>query len=44
MGKKKIADLYDIGSSTVTNVLSGRYKGNDFIIKSSIVIDKNVNL
>ncbi|GAH44238.1 unnamed protein product, partial [marine sediment metagenome] len=33
-----------IGSSTVTNVLSGRYKENDFIIKSSAEIDKNVNL
>jgi len=36
--------LLEIGSSTVTNVLSGRYKENDFMIKSSIEIDKNVNL
>ena len=41
---KEIADLLEIGSSTVTNVLSGRYKENDFMIKSSIEIDKNVNL
>ena len=41
---KEIADLLEIGSSTVTNVLSGRYKENDFIIKSSIEIDKNVKL
>jgi len=41
---KEIADLLGIGNSTVTNVLSGRYKENDFIIKSSIEIDKNVNL
>ena len=41
---KEIADLLEIGSSTVTNVLSGRYKENDFIIKSSAEIDKNVKL
>ena len=41
---KEIADLLEIGSSTVPNVLRGRYKENDFIIKSSIKIDKNVNL
>jgi len=41
---KEIADLLEIGSSTVTNVLSGRYKENDFIIKSSMEIDKNVKL
>ena len=41
---KEIADFLGIGNSTVTNVLSGRYKENDFIIKSSIEIDKNVNL
>jgi lambda repressor-like predicted transcriptional regulator len=34
----------EIGSSTVTNVLSGRYKENDFIIKSDMEIDKNVKL
>jgi len=28
----------------VTDVLSGRYKENDLIIKSSIKIDKNVKL
>jgi len=41
---KEIADLLEIGSSTVTNVLSGRYKENDFMIKSSMEIDKNVKL
>ncbi len=41
---KEIADLLEIGSSTVTNVLRGRYKENDFMIKSSIEIDKNVKL
>lgn len=41
---KEIADLLEIGSPTVTNVLSGRYKENDFITKSSIGIDKNVKL
>jgi len=41
---KEIADLLEIGSSTVTNVLSKRYKENDFMIKSSIEIDKNVKL
>ena len=41
---KEIADLLEIGSSTVTNVLRERYKENDFIIKSSIEIDKNVKL
>jgi len=41
---KEIADLLEIGSSTVTNVLSGRYKENDFMIKSSIEIGKNVKL
>jgi DNA-binding MarR family transcriptional regulator len=41
---KEIADLLEIRSSTVTNVLNGRYKENDFIIKLSAEIDKNVNL
>jgi len=41
---KEIADFLEIGSSTVTNVLSGRYKENDFIIKSSAEIDKDVKL
>jgi len=41
---KEIADLLEIGSSTVTNVLNGRYKENDFISKSSAEIYKNVNL
>jgi REP element-mobilizing transposase RayT len=41
---KDIADFLEIGSSTVTNVLSGRYKENDFIIKSSAEIVKNVKL
>jgi len=44
LSNKEIANLHEIGSSTVTNVLSGRYKENDFIIKSSIEIDKNVKL
>jgi len=44
LSNKKIADLLEIGSSTVTNVLSGRYKENDFIIKSSVKIDKIVKL
>ena len=34
----------EIGSSTATNVLRGRYKENDFIIKSDMEIDKNVKL
>lgn len=41
---KDIADFLEIGSSTVTNVLSGRYKENGFIIKSSAEIVKNVKL
>ena len=41
---KEIADLLEIGSSTVTNVLIGRYKENDFIIKLSEEIDKNGNV
>ncbi|OGD13765.1 hypothetical protein A2V47_07890 [Candidatus Atribacteria bacterium RBG_19FT_COMBO_35_14] len=41
---KEMADLLEIGSSTTTNVSNGRYKENDFIIKSSIEIDKNVKL
>ena len=41
---KEIAGLLEIGSSTVTNVLSGRYKGNDFTNKLSREIDKNVKL
>ncbi|MDO8885594.1 transposase [Candidatus Oleimmundimicrobium sp.] len=41
---KEIADLLEIGSSTVTNVLSRRYTENDFIVKSSVEIDKNVKL
>ena len=44
LSNKEIANLHEIGSSTVTNVSNGRYKENDFIIKSSIVIDKNVKL
>ncbi len=41
---KEIADLLGIGNSTVTNVLNGRYRENDFLIISSIEIDKSVNL
>lgn len=44
MSNKEITELLKIGSSTVTNVLGGRYKENDFTIKSSIEIDKNVKL
>lgn len=44
LSNKEIANLHEIESSTVTNVLSGRYKENDFIIKSSAEIDKNVKL
>ncbi|GAH50023.1 unnamed protein product [marine sediment metagenome] len=44
LSNKEIADLYEIGSSTETNVLSGRYKENDFMVKSSMEIDKNVKL
>jgi len=42
--KKEIADLLEIGNSTVTNVLSGRYTENDFINRLSREIDKNVKL
>ena len=41
---KEIADLLEIGNSTVTNVLSGRYTENDFINRLSREIDKNVKL
>ena len=41
---KEIADLLEIGSSTVTNVLSGRYEENELIIRLSAEIDKNVKL
>jgi len=41
---KEIADLLKVGDSTVTNILNGRYKDNDFLMKASIEIDKNVNL
>ena len=42
---KEIADLLKkIGDSAVTNILNGRYKDNDFLMKESIEIDKNVNL
>jgi hypothetical protein len=44
LSNKEIVNLLEIGSSTVTNVLSGRYKENDFIIKSRMEIDKNVKL
>jgi len=36
LSNKEIANLLEIGSSTVTNMLSGRYKENDFMIKSSM--------
>jgi len=41
---KEIADLLEIVSSTVTKVLRERYRENDFLIKLSIEIDKNVKL
>jgi len=41
---KEIADLFEIGSSTESNILRERYKENDFIIKSNKKIDKNVKL
>ncbi|MCK4309425.1 MAG: hypothetical protein KAW42_05580 [Candidatus Atribacteria bacterium] len=44
LSNKEIANLLEVGSSTVTNVLNGKYKENDFIIKSSMEIDKNVKL
>ncbi len=44
LSNKEIANLHEIGSSTVTNVLNGRYKENGFIIKSSMEIAKNVKL
>lgn len=44
LSSKEIADLLGIGTSAVSNVLSGRYKENDFLINSSIEIEKYVNL
>ena len=44
LSNREIANQHEIRSSTVTNVLGGRYKENDFIIKPSAEIDKNVNL
>jgi len=44
LSNKEVANLHEIGSSTVTDVLNGRYKENDFIIKSSMEINKNVKL
>ena len=44
LSNKEIANLLEIGSPTVTNVLNVRYEENDFIIKSSMEIDKNVKL
>ncbi|MBA7678049.1 hypothetical protein ES703_86320 [subsurface metagenome] len=44
LSNNEIANLHEIGSSTVTNVLSGKYKENDFIIKSIMEINKNVKL
>ena len=44
LSNKEIANLLEIESSTVTNILDGRYKENDFIIKLSMEIDKNVKL
>ena len=44
VANKEIADLHEIGSSTVTNILNEKYNENDFIIKSSKEFDKNVKL
>ena len=44
LSSKEITDLPGIGTSAVSNVLSGRYKENDFLINSSIEIEKYVNL
>jgi len=44
LSNKEIANLYEVGSSALTNVLNGKYKENNFIIKSSMQIDKNVKL
>jgi len=44
LSNKEMANLHGIESSTVTNILNGRYKEDDFIIKSSMEIDKNVKL
>jgi len=44
LSNKEIANLLEIGSSAVTNVLNGRYKKNDFIIKSNTEIYSNVKL
>ena len=41
---KEMANLLEIRSLTVTNMLRGRYKENDFMIKSSMEIDNNVKL
>ena len=41
---KEIANLHKIGSQTVSNILNGRYKENDFMNKSNMEIDKNVKL
>jgi len=38
---KETADMLESGSLTVTNLLTGRYKENNFIIKSSAEIDTN---
>ncbi len=34
LSSKEIADLLGIGTSAVSNVLSGRYNENDFLINS----------
>ncbi|MBE3128490.1 MAG: hypothetical protein IMZ60_02300 [Actinobacteria bacterium] len=44
LSNKEIANLHEIGSSTVINLLNRRFKKNDLIIKSSMEIDKNVKL
>lgn len=44
LSSKEIADLLGIGTSAVSNVLSGRYKENDFIVNSRLEIEKYVNL
>ena len=44
LSNREIANLLKIRSLTVTNVLRGRYKKNNFVIKSNMKIDKNVKL
>jgi len=40
---KKTVDLLKVGDSTGTNLLNGRYKDNDSLIKVNIEINRSVN-